>query len=277
MAFSCAGKCMWQYPQFDPVALSLGPFQIHWYALSYLVGISLVWFYLGHRNRTVKLGWTDEQLSDLVFYAVLGVILGGRIGYMLFYGRDQLVEDPLRLFKIWEGGMSFHGGMIGVFLAMYLYGRKLGKSFFQMTDFIAPGVPIALGCGRIGNFINGELPGRMTDVPWAVIYPYETFGRHPSSLYQATLEGPMLFLLLWLWTRRERPTMSTSGMFLLGYGCFRFLSEFVRQPDLHMGNNGFIAFGWLTTGQLLSMPMILFGIGFLIYSYQRSGTANNAK
>lgn len=290
---------MWDYPQFDPVAISLGPIQIHWYALSYLIGISLVWWFLTFRNQAVGITGgsakvsppnskkkskvapatnttlSSEQLSDLVFYAVLGVILGGRIGYMLFYGMEQLIENPLNLLRVWEGGMSFHGGMLGVFLGMYWFGRKNGFSFFQVTDFIAPGIPIALGCGRIGNFINAELPGRVADVPWAVIYPGDTVARHPSSLYQATLEGPVLFLLLWLFARSNRPTMAVSGMFMLGYGSLRFVSEFFRRPDLHMGNDGFIAFNWLTTGQLLSVPMVLFGIAILALSYRQSANQEN--
>lgn len=278
-------QIMWQYPQFDPVAISLGPIQIHWYALSYLIGIAIVWWHFGYRNRAAGVAveargkkhpakivtpWTEEQLSDLIFYGVLGVILGGRIGYMLFYGADQLLDNPLNLFRIWEGGMSFHGGMLGVFIGMYWFSRKVGKSFFQVSDFVAPGVPIALGCGRIGNFINGELPGRITDVPWAVIFPGESIGRHPSSLYQAMLEGPVLFVLLWLFTRKTRPTMATSGMFLLGYGCLRFVSEFLRRPDLHMGDEGFIAFNWLTTGQLLSLPMVGIGALFIAWSYRQN-------
>ena len=215
---------MWNYPEFDPVAISLGPVAIHWYALSYLIGIGGIWWHLGFRTNKLKLGWNDEQISDLVFYAVLGVILGGRVGYMLFYGQDQLLEDPLSLFKIWQGGMSFHGGMLGVAIAMYFFGRTYNKTLFQVTDFIAPSIPIALGTGRLGNFINGELPGRVTDVPWAAIYPGEMVGRHPSSLYQAFLEGVILFLILWLFTLRNKPTIAVTGMFLLGYGGLRFFS-----------------------------------------------------
>lgn len=284
---------MWQYPQFDPVAISLGPIQIHWYALSYLIGISIVWWHFGYRNRVdavvvaapkskkkppkATTPWTDEQLSDLIFYGVLGVILGGRMGYMLFYGMEQLLDNPLALFRIWEGGMSFHGGMLGVFIGMVWFGRKADKTFFEVTDFIAPSIPIALGCGRIGNFINGELPGRVTDVPWAVIFPGETFGRHPSSLYQALLEGPVLFLILWLFTRAQRPTMAVSGMFLVGYGGLRFCSEFLRRPDLHMGDKGFIAFDWLTTGQLLSLPMIGCGALFIAWGYRKISISENLK
>lgn len=257
---------MWHYPQFDPVAISLGPVSIHWYALSYLVGISLAWWSLGIRNRRQKLGWSDEAISDAIFYGVLGVILGGRIGYMLFYGYASLAENPLVIFQLWKGGMSFHGGMIGVSIALFVYGRKYRRTFFEVTDFIAPCIPLGLGCGRIGNFINGELPGRITDVPWAAIYPGEVLGRHPSSLYQATLEGPVLFAILWIFASRSRPTMAISGLFLISYGALRVVSEFFRQPDDHMG---FVAFDWLTQGQLLSLPMILFGMTFLFISYRR--------
>ena len=253
---------MWHYPEFDPVLVSIGPLSIHWYALSYLVGISLVWWSLGRRAKARGLAWNDEQISDMIFYGMLGVILGGRIGYVVFYGWQNLVQDPLSLFRVWEGGMSFHGGMLGVLFAMYLYGRRLGRGFFAVTDFIAPSVPIALGCGRIGNFINGELPGRVTDMPWAAIYPGEVVGRHPSSLYQAFAEGVVLFAVLWLFSRRPRPPVTTSGMFLIAYGLLRLTTEFFRTPDSQLM---FVAFDWMTMGQLLSLPMVVLGLGF-IYS-----------
>ncbi|HIG42237.1 MAG: prolipoprotein diacylglyceryl transferase [bacterium] len=265
---------MWNYPQIDPVAISLGPIAIHWYALSYLVGISMVWWHLTRRSKVYgsktpalkggPIQLNDEQISDMIFYGVLGVILGGRVGYMLFYGQQELIQNPLSIFTVWKGGMSFHGGMLGVFIAAFLFARKQNTTFFHITDFIAPSIPIALGMGRIGNFVNAELPGRLTDVPWAVIYPGDVVARHPSSLYQAMLEGPILFLILWLFTRQPRPLVSVSGMFMVGYGCLRFTSEFFREPDLHLG---FIAFDWLTTGQLLCMPMVLFGLALLVYSY----------
>lgn len=258
---------MWSYPEIDPVLLSLGPFKIHWYAVSYLVGISLAWWVAGHRARTYKLPWNDEQISDLVFYAVLGVVLGGRVGYMLFYNLDFLVEDPLAILRVWEGGMSFHGGMLGVLLGMYLWGRRNGRTLFQVTDFMVIGVPLGLGCGRLGNFANTELPGRITEVPWAVIFPGESVGRHPSSLYQFLLEGPVLFAILYIFARKPRPEMAVSGLFLACYGAFRFLTEFFREPDSHLS---FIAFGWLTMGQALSLPMVLIGAAFLVYSYRKT-------
>jgi phosphatidylglycerol:prolipoprotein diacylglycerol transferase len=256
---------MWHYPEIDPVAIALGPVQVHWYALSYLVGIGLVWLLLRYRIRRDRLTWTADDLADLVFYAVLGVILGGRIGYMLFYGMENLVADPLSALKVWQGGMSFHGGLLGVLAGIYFFGRRRGRRFFEITDFIAPAIPLALGSGRIGNFINAELPGRVSDLPWAVIYPGDIVARHPSSLYQAILEGPVLFMILWLFAMRTRPEMSVSGLFLLGYGSLRMISETFREPDSHIG---YLLFEGVTAGQLLSLPMALIGTGMLIYSYR---------
>ena len=258
---------MWHYPQFDPIAISLGPVSIHWYALSYLVGISLAWWSLGFRSQRYNLGWSKEAESDVIFYGVLGVILGGRIGYMLFYGYESLADNPLLIFQLWKGGMSFHGGMIGVFVALYIYARKTKRSFFEVADFIAPCIPFGLGCGRLGNFINGELPGRVTEVPWAAIYPGDIIGRHPSSLYQALLEGPVLLAILWVFASKQRPRMAISGVFLISYGLLRFTTEFFREPDNHMG---FVAFRWMTQGQLLCLPMVLFGCLFLYFAYQRN-------
>ena len=232
-----------------------------WWAFLLPGGFSL----RGVGDRTLA-GRTKPSLTSF-FFGVLGIILGGRIGYMLFYGHAQIADNPMVIFKTWQGGMSFHGGMIGVLIAIWIYARKYRRSFFEVTDFIAPSIPLGLGCGRIGNFINGELPGRVTEVSWAAIYPGEVIARHPSSLYQAVLEGPVLFAILWIFAARPRPVMAISGLFLLGYGVFRFFSELFRQPDSHLG---FVAFDWLTQGQLLSMPMVLFGVAFLVISYQRS-------
>ena len=255
---------MWHYPNLDPVAISLGPISIHWYAISYLVGIGLVWWTLGYRNRHYASGYSDEEVSDLVFFAVLGVLLGGRIGYMLFYGMENLLANPASALRVWEGGMSFHGGLIGVLLGVLWFARKTGRTFFQITDFIAPSIPIALGCGRIGNFINAELPGHVTEVPWGLVYPGEVVARHPSSLYQAMLEGPVLFALLWVFAMKPRPVMAVSGLFLVGYGLLRIFSETFRLPDSHLG---FVLFDQVTQGQLLSLPMVLLGAGFIAYSY----------
>jgi len=254
---------MFLYPDFDPVALRVGPLAVRWYGITYLVGFAAAW-YLGKR-RAARPGApvTPLQVDDLIFYAALGVILGGRLGYMLFYGFDQILANPLNLFRIWEGGMSFHGGLLGVLAAMWLYARRLGRGFFQVTDFIAPLVPIGLGAGRIGNFINGELWGAPTTVPWAFIVNGEA--RHPSQLYEASLEGLALFAILWLFAARPRPTMAVSGVFLIGYGVFRCMVEFVRLPDAHIG---YLAFGWLTMGQLLTLPMLVLGCVLLWLAYR---------
>jgi phosphatidylglycerol:prolipoprotein diacylglycerol transferase len=256
---------MGNYPEIDPVAVSLGPIQIHWYGMTYLAGLALAWWF-AHR-RSGKTGqWSSEQISDLIFFGALGIVLGGRLGYMLFYGWQDLVNDPSNLFKVWQGGMSFHGGMLGVFIALYLFARKNKRTFFEVSDFIAPFVPLGLGCGRLGNFINAELPGRVTDVPWALIYPGDTVARHPSSLYQFFFEGPVLFTLLYVYSARSRPRMAVSGLFLLGYGIARIFTEQFREPDAHIQ---FIAFGWLTMGQALSTPMLICGLAFMWYAYSR--------
>lgn len=253
------------YPEIDPVAITL---KIHWYAISYLVGIGLGWWVLTFRNKKYNLGWTNEQISDLVFYSVLGVILGGRIGYMLFYGTAQLAENPLSLFAVGQGGMSFHGGLIGVAIAFYLFGRKTKQHFFEVADLVLPVVPLGLGMGRLGNFANAELPGRLTDVPWGLIYPGETVLRHPSSLYQFALEGPVLFCILWFVASKPRPMMVVTGVFGAGYGMVRILSEFFREPDAHLQ---FIAFNSVTMGQLLSVPMVLIGLFMIFQGYRRQG------
>ena len=260
---------MLEFPQIDPVAMALGPLKIHWYGLCYVVGILLAWHLLNIRSQSRFFDWSREEVSDLVFYATLGVLLGGRIGSVLFYNLSDFLTDPLSIIRIWEGGMSFHGGLLGVILAMYLFCRARGKAFFSATDFIAPVVPIGLGLGRIGNFINGELWGRISDVPWAMVFPRalpEGVARHPSQLYQFLLEGLLLFLILWFYSSKPRPRMRVSGMFLLLYGAFRFIVEFVRQPDLHIG---FVAMNWLTMGQLLSLPMIIIGAWFIYHSTKR--------
>lgn len=256
---------MLTYPNIDPVALALGPIKIHWYGLMYLVGFVTVWWLGRLRAKVPDSGWNEQQISDLVFYGALGAILGGRIGYILFYNFSTYLAEPLSILKVWQGGMSFHGGLLGVLIAMWLYGRANHKSFFQITDFIAPLVPIGLGAGRIGNFINGELWGKVSDVPWAMVFPGAgDLPRHPSQLYQAFLEGILLFIILWLYSRKPRPTMAVSGLFLICYGAFRFAVEFVRTPDQQLG---YLAFNWLTMGQVLSLPMILIGIGLMWRAY----------
>ncbi|MEW5757657.1 MAG: prolipoprotein diacylglyceryl transferase [Pseudomonadota bacterium] len=258
---------MLTYPHIDPVALSLGPLKIHWYGLMYLVGFLAAWWLGRRRARQPNSGWTDVMVSDLIFYAALGVVLGGRIGYILFYDFSAFLDHPLLLVKIWQGGMSFHGGLLGVITAMWLFARRHGQTFFQIADFTAPLVPIGLGAGRIGNFINGELPGRVTEVPWGMVYPHiDQFARHPSQLYQAATEGLVLFIVLWWYSSAARPRAAVSGLFLLGYGVLRFSTEFTRQPDAHLG---FIAFDWMTMGQALSTPMIMIGAGMMAWAYRK--------
>jgi phosphatidylglycerol:prolipoprotein diacylglycerol transferase len=272
---------MLTYPEIDPVALSLGPFKIHWYGLMYLLGFLGGWLLGRLRASRPDSGWSVQEVDELLFYTALGVILGGRFGYVLFYAFPSFLSDPLMLFRVWEGGMSFHGGLVGVLFAMWLFGRRFGHSFFETTDFLAPLIPVGLGVGRVGNFINGELWGGPADLPWAMQVPClrapeACYGLplgtelspplHPSQLYEAGLEGLALFLLLWIYSARPRPTMAVSGLFLLGYGLFRFLVELVRVPDAHLG---YLAFDWLTMGQILSIPMLAGGLLLLLLAYRR--------
>ena len=266
---------MLPYPNIDPVALDLGFLQIHWYGLMYLVGIGGAWFLASRRLNAFDPTWSKEKLSDLVFWVAMGVILGGRLGYVLFYDLPAYIANPLLILEVWKGGMSFHGGLIGVMLATLWFARRNGKSFFELMDFIAPLVPIGLGAGRIGNFINAELWGKVTDVPWAMVFP--TGGpepRHPSQLYQFALEGVALFVILWVYSRKPRPTMAVSGLFAVCYGIFRFIVEFVRVPDAQLG---YLAWGWLTMGQVLCVPMVLAGLGLMVYAYKRQGAVEVAR
>jgi len=255
------------YPNIDPVALAIGPLKIHWYGISYLVAFLGSWLLLYYRTKNFDSPIQSKQIDDILFYAAVGVIIGGRLGYTLFYNFDHFIHNPIVLLQIWNGGMSFHGGLLGVLIAMWLYARKIAVSFFQITDFIAVVVPFGLGCGRIGNFINAELWGRPSDLPWAMVFPTDPLAlpRHPSMLYEFLLEGVLLFIILWIYAGKKRPIQAISGLFLIFYGLFRFLVEIVRQPDAHMGDNGFIYSDWLTQGMLLSVPMILFGL-WLFYT-----------
>jgi len=257
---------MFVHPHIDPVAVSIGPLDVHWYGLMYLLSFLLGWGMGIVRTKQPHVDWNRDEVGDFLFYVVLGVVLGGRIGYMLFYQPGMLVSDPLQLFYIWQGGMSFHGGLLGVLFASGWFARRTGRGFWDITDFVAPIVPIGLFFGRIANFINGELIGRVTDVPWAMVYPMvDNAPRHPSELYEAGLEGLLLFAILWLFAMRPRPRMAVSGMFLLGYGCLRFFAEFFRQPDAFLG---FVAFDWMTMGQVLCTPMIVAGIILLALAYR---------
>jgi len=262
---------MLKYPEIDPVAVSLGPLDIRWYGLMYLLGFLSGYLLLAKRAAMPNSGWTKEEVSDIIFYGAMGVILGGRAGYVLFYKFSDFLNDPIMLIQVWNGGMSFHGGAIGVVLAIWLFSRKTGKGLFDILDFGVPIVPIGLGAGRIGNFIGGELWGRVTDSPLGMVFP--TGGplpRHPSQLYQAALEGVALFTILWLFSRTNRPKYAVTGMFCLWYGVFRFVVEFVRQPDAHLG---FIAFEWLTMGQLLSVPLVGVGALLLFIAYRQPQVA----
>jgi phosphatidylglycerol:prolipoprotein diacylglycerol transferase len=258
---------MLPYPQIDPVAIALGPVKIHWYGLTYLAGLAFAWWLAARRSQVPGAAVQREQVDDLIFFGALGVVLGGRIGYALFYGGDKLADDPTWLLRVWQGGMSFHGGMLGVMVAMYLFARSRQIAIGALLDFVAPLVPVGLALGRLGNFIGQELWGRPGDVPWAMVFPQDPLqlARHPSQLYQFALEGLLLFFILLWFSSRPRPTWAVSGVFSLGYGCLRFVAEFFREPDQHIG---FEALGWVTRGQLLCLPMIALGIYLLLMAYR---------
>ena len=256
-------------PQFDPVAIYLGPLAIRWYGLMYLLAF-LQFTALGRLRIRQKLAPVSaEQLDDLLFYGVLGVVLGGRLGQVLFYEPGYYLANPLEILAVWKGGMSFHGGFLGVLVAMTLWAKKTSLGWLTVTDFIAPLVPLGLAAGRVGNFINGELWGRLTDptLPWAMVFPQSGSlePRHPSQLYHVGLEGLALFAILWLWTAKPRPTGAASGVFLIGYGAFRFITEFFREPDHGIFGQSYT----VSMGQWLSLPMVLAGVALLVYAYRR--------
>lgn len=281
------------HPQFDPIAVSLGPFDVHWYGLAYVCAFVTAYALAVYRSRK-RDGWNADMIYDLMFYGALGVVFGGRIGYVLFYQFNELIANPVFLFKVWQGGMSFHGGFIGVMIAMWYVARKYKKSPFETLDFIAPCVPTGLFFGRIGNYVGGELWGRVSDSghSWLTLFPQATradfellqanpslqslvvkvdgqylLPRHPSQLYEAFAEGLLLFILLWWYSAKPRPRMAVSALFLLGYGLSRFTIEFFRQPD---ADQGFILLGWMTKGQILTAPMIIAGLIMLAMAYRRS-------
>lgn len=270
----------------DPIALDLGVIKIHWYGLMYLAGLGSAWWLGRRRVASGRYGINVDQLSDLLFYAMIGVVVGGRVGYMLIYATSELMAHPLSLFKVWEGGMSFHGGLLGVIVACVAWSMSLRRHPFDTLDLISPLVPIGLGFGRLGNFVGGELWGRHTDAPVGMIFPnalpanlsmdeirvqaaqglLDHEARHPSQLYQAGLEGVLLFALVWWFSRKPRARYAVSGLFCFGYGLQRFAVEFFREPDKQMG---YIAYDWVTTGQILSLPMIAFGLFLMIWSHRQ--------
>jgi phosphatidylglycerol:prolipoprotein diacylglycerol transferase len=261
---------MLQYPAIDPIAIEIGPLKVHWYGITYLVGFAAAWWLARRRARLSGSSWKSVDVDDFLFFAMLGVIVGGRLGYVLIYGLQFWLRDPLYLLRIWEGGMSFHGGLIGVLIAIAIFARRRGRRVADVFDFTAPLPGIGLLCGRIGNFINGELWGKPTDVPWAFVV--DGTPRHATQLYEAALEGVVLFSLLWWFTSRPRPQLAPSGLFLLLYGLARITVEFWRVPDQHIG---YLAGGWLTMGQLLSLPMVAIGAVLLVVAYRRGRPSGN--
>ena len=271
---------MLQYPDLNPIAftipigplslgdMTIGPFNVHWYGIMYLLAFASAWLIALHRAKAPNALVNKTQIENLITYGAFGVILGGRFGYVMFYNFDQWMRDPLWLFRVWEGGMSFHGGLIGVIVAMMIYSYRINRPFVGLMDFVAPIVPLGLGFGRLGNFIGQELWGRVSDAPWAMVFPKamdpEGVARHPSQLYQACLEGLVLFIIVFWFSAKPRPRGAISGVFLLGYSIFRFSVEFVREPDQGIG---FDLLGWMTRGQLLCLPMFLLGLGLLVYAY----------
>ena len=257
------------HPMPDPIAIQIGPLAVHWYGLMYVLAFAL-FIILGRvrikQPHIAVLGWKKEDLDDMLFYGMLGVVIGGRLGEVLFYRPEYFMHNPLEIFMVWHGGMSFHGGFLGVILAMYLWGRRAGRNLFDVLDFIAPLVPLGYAAGRLGNFINAELPGRIAPetLPWAMQWPGIPYPVHPSPLYQMLVDGILVFIILWLFARKQRPRMAVGAMFTLLYGCARFFTEYFRTPDWEVV--------WLgvpiTSGQMLSLPMIVGAIALLVWAYK---------
>ncbi|HVY23390.1 MAG TPA: prolipoprotein diacylglyceryl transferase [Steroidobacteraceae bacterium] len=266
------------YPHINPAIFSIGPvpllgtISVRWYGMMYVCGFVAAWLLARKRAMQSNSTWNAQAVEDLIFFAAMGVILGGRIGWVLFYGFTEELQRPSLLFRIWEGGMSFHGGLIGVVLALVLFARRRGRSIMDVCDFTAPLPALGLMFGRIGNFINGELWGKPTDVPWAFVV--DGVPKHPSQLYEASLEGLTLFLIIWFFTSKPKPQLAPSGLWLLCYGIFRFMVEFVRVPD---ANRGYLLWGWVTEGQILCVPMMAAGIYILVWSYRRNQPSGNYK
>ncbi|WP_125721168.1 prolipoprotein diacylglyceryl transferase [Pseudoalteromonas rubra] len=259
-----------QFPEIDPIIFSIGPLSVRWYGVMYLIGFAFAMWWANKEADKPNSGWTKDEVSDLLFYGMLGVILGGRIGYVLFYQFSHFLENPMYLLRIDQGGMSFHGGALGVIAGIFIFAWRFKKSPLAVGDFVVPMVPVGLLAGRIGNFINGELWGRATDVPWAVVFPTGgPIARHPSQLYEAFLEGLVLFVMLIWYRKQPRPAGSVAGLFLLGYGTFRFIVEYFREPDAHIG----LYAGVISQGQILSLPMVIGGLGLMLWSHKRTATA----
>ena len=252
-------------PHMDPVFLRIGPLEFRWYGLMYIIGFIAAYFIILAGVKRKKIGFTRDDVADFVFTVAMGVILGGRIGYILFYNLSYYIDHPLKVFAVWEGGMSFHGALACAILAGLYFVRKKGVRFFEMADIVTPAIPIGLGLGRIGNFINGELYGRVTSVPWGMVFPNGgNLPRHPSQLYEAILEGPVMFLIVWLLGRKEKPAGITFWSFIALYGLFRFFVEFFREPDQQLG----FLLGPFSMGQMLSFPMLLVGLGMVYWTYK---------
>ncbi|MDR1057495.1 MAG: prolipoprotein diacylglyceryl transferase [Coxiellaceae bacterium] len=254
---------MFNHPQIDPIAIHLGPVKIYWYGITYLVGFALAWILARLRAKKYYPSWNSDIISNLIFYCVVGGIIGGRLGYVLIYNVDLFFHDPLFIFQIWLGGMSFHGGIIGVITSLFFFTHKIKIPFLAILDFVAPLAPLGIALGRIGNFINSELWGRITIVPWGIIFPNGgPLPRHPSQLYESFAEGILLFIIIWFYTTKPKSQGMAAGLFLFGYGISRFICEFFREPDVQIG---FVALNWLTMGQLLSLPVIIVGMCMFLY------------
>ncbi len=255
---------MLSYPQISPIAFSLGPLQVHWYGLMYILAFGAAWLLGRYRAGKPGSGWTKNDVDDIATWAMLGVIFGARLGFVLFYDLNTYLADPLEILRVWHGGMSFHGGLVGVLLVAFIWAKAKHKRFLDVTDFVAPLVPLGLLFGRIANFINAELWGRVTTVPWGMVFPNAgDMPRHPTQLYEACLEGLLLFLIIWFFSRKPRPLGAVSGLFAVCYAVFRITVEFFRVPDFQLG---YLYADWVTMGQILSLPMLVIGICLLVYA-----------